>query len=87
MLLYKKKIVFEFNAVVMKYGDEKTARLLVDFEADSSAIDERGALPDHVIGASCPDGIDPALARELSEIVVGHRAKLRGRHGEYENFH
>lgn len=57
---------------------EKVAKVLLEFGADSSAKDCNGAFPDGVIGAGSPDAVDPACARELSELVVGHRLRIKG---------
>ena len=56
----------------------KVAKVLLEFGADSSAKDCNGAFPDGVIGAASPDAVDPACARELSEVVVGHRLRIKG---------
>lgn len=56
----------------------KVAKVLLEFGADSSAKDCNGAFPDGVIGAASPDIVDPACARELSEVVVGHRLQIKG---------
>lgn len=61
---------------------QKVANILLEFGADSSAVDGNGAFPDHVIGAGSPDDVAPTCARELSEIVVGHRTRIKGRDGE-----
>lgn len=58
--------------------------MLIEFAADSSAMDANGALPDHVIGASCGDEIPPSIIRELREIVVGHRRRQTDKNGEHE---
>lgn len=62
----------------IKYVHGKVAKVLLEFGADSSAKDCNGAFPESVIGAGSPDGVDPACARELSEIVVGHRLRIKG---------
>lgn len=54
----------------------QVASLLLEFGADSSAVDAHGALPDDVIGFSCSPQISADQARALSEIIVGHRAKM-----------
>lgn len=51
---------------------------MLEFGADSSAKDCNGAFPEAVIGAASPDVVDPACARELSEVVVGHRLRIKG---------
>lgn len=50
---------------------------MLEFGADSSAKDCNGAFPEGVIGAGSPDPVDPACARELSEVVVGHRVRIK----------
>lgn len=61
-------------AIVM----EKVVKVLLEFGADSSAKDCNGAFPEGVIGAASPDAVDPACARELGELVVGHRLRIKG---------
>lgn len=51
---------------------------MLEFGADSSSKDCNGAFPEGVIGAASPDAVDPACARELSEVVVGHRLRITG---------
>lgn len=58
------------------------AKLLIEFAADSSAVDVYGALPDHVIGAGCVDGVHPSIAKELSNILVDHRKRMKDKTGE-----
>lgn len=41
-------------------------------------MDCNGAFPEGVIGAASPDIVDPACARELSEVLVGHRLRIKG---------
>lgn len=62
----------------------KVAKTLLEFGADSAATDSSGDFPDHVIGTGAPADVDAACARELSEIVIGHRARVKGRDGEDE---
>lgn len=57
---------------------DKVAKVLLEFGADSSAKDCNGAFPDSVIGAGSPDVVDPACARELNDVVVGHRLRIKG---------
>lgn len=57
---------------------DKVAKVLLEFGADSSAKDCNGAFPESVIGAASPDAVDPACARELSEVIVGHRLRIKG---------
>lgn len=61
----------------------KVAQVLLEFGADSSAKDCSGDFPDHVIGTGAPADVDDACARELSEIVIGHRTRVKGRDGDY----
>ncbi|CAM9384852.1 unnamed protein product [Ectocarpus fasciculatus] len=60
------------------WGQLEVAKVLLEYGADSSAKDCNGSFPDHVIGAGSPDSVDPACARELSEVVVGHRRRIKG---------
>eukprot|EP00903_Cladosiphon_okamuranus_P014454 g13411.t1 len=60
------------------WGQLEVAKVLLEFGADSSAKDCNEAFPEGVIGAASPDAIDPACARELSEVVVGHRLRIKG---------
>ncbi|CAB1098243.1 unnamed protein product [Ectocarpus sp. CCAP 1310/34] len=58
-------------------ADARVAKVLLEYGADSSAKDCNGSFPDHVIGAGAPDYVDPACAHELSEVVVGHRRRIK----------
>ncbi|CBJ29701.1 Ankyrin [Ectocarpus siliculosus] len=60
------------------WGQLEVAKVLLEYGADSSAKDCNGSFPDHVIGAGSPDSVDPACAHELSEVVVGHRRRIKG---------
>lgn len=62
---------------------EKVTKVLLEFGADSFAKDCNGAFPDGVIGAGCPGIVDPACARELNDVVVGHRWRIKG--GEFHS--
>lgn len=56
--------------------------MLLEFGADSSAVDNNSALPDHAIGAGCQDEVDPTAARELNQMILEHRTKIKGKFGE-----
>lgn len=67
---------------IRSLNTRKVAKALLEFGADSSAKDCSGDFPDHVIGTGAPADVDDACARELSEIVIGHRRRVQNRDGE-----
>ncbi|CAM9511703.1 unnamed protein product [Choristocarpus tenellus] len=60
------------------WGHREVTRLLLSFGANASSRNATGDLPEHLIGTGFGLRIDAVSARELGEMIVGHRARLRG---------
>ena len=61
----------------------KVVKILLEFGADSNAIDCHGVRPDDVIRKGGLGDVDLSQKRELVDILICHRAKIRGCNGEW----